>query len=549
MVTIGSLSGTATKDTDYEVTTALTSITIPANSANANGTLTITPTNDNVVEGDETIIVSGTTTTEVGLSVSDATITLTDHSTSEQLDSAKLSISGPASPVAEGGNATFTVTLSKAVAAQVQVAWTATGNIDDYSPARGTVTFPASSTTQTVTIAATDDDLSEAAESFTVTLGTITSTLSSQISVDTDNGSATATISESDPITVSITGPSTVDEGDETADYTVSISGGVPSAALTVRYATSNGSATAGSDYTSTSGTLTFTPTDAAAKTFTVQTTQDARNEGSGETFTVTISSPAGGGGSTSLGTSSVTTTIADDDTASTPPPPAPSATASAASAGGDADTRGDTHAYARGDAYTHARGHTHAGGHAYAHAGGDAYTHARGHTHAGGHAYAHAGGDAHAHAGGHAYAHAGGDAHAHAGGDAHAHAGVDRHTDAGVYLHAGGDDCIGGDAHAHAGGDAHARDVACDDADAAARDRSDGAHGDRSAPCSHAHRRRRPGAGDLFIDAAGPAVVAFVLVVDSAADCGAGGGRDTIGKANQGAHVEDRRALSPLAA
>ena len=181
------------------MSTALTSITIPANGDSATGTLGIDPTNDDVVEGDETITVSGTTT--VNLDIDSADITLTDHSTSTQKDSATLSISGPTSNVAEGSDATFTVTLDKAVAAQVQVAWTTTGGTDDYSPASGTVTFPANNTKQTVTITATDDQFSEGDESFTVTLGTITSTLSSQVSVDTSAESATATIAASDPIT------------------------------------------------------------------------------------------------------------------------------------------------------------------------------------------------------------------------------------------------------------------------------------------------------------------------------------------------------------
>ena len=107
-------------------------------------------------------------------------------------------------------------------------------------------------------------------------------------------------------------------EGDETSAYTVSLSGGTPTAALTVNYATADGTATAGSDYTAKSGALTFTPADHAAKTFTVQTSQDTIEEAAGETFTVSISSPAGGGGpAVSLGTSSVTTNINDDDSES----------------------------------------------------------------------------------------------------------------------------------------------------------------------------------------------------------------------------------------
>ena len=129
VVTIGTLAGSATKDTDYTATT-LASITIPANTASGSGTLTITPTDDLVVEGDETITIPGTTTTQVGLTVSSATVTLTDDDKStvdpgeeDDKDSAELSISGPSANVSEGGNAVFTVTLSAAIAKEVQVAW------------------------------------------------------------------------------------------------------------------------------------------------------------------------------------------------------------------------------------------------------------------------------------------------------------------------------------------------------------------------------------------------------------------------------------------
>ena len=157
--------------------------------------------------------------------------------------------------------------------------------------------------------------LSEGAESFTVTLGAITSTLSSQVSLRNGAKSAQATIAGSDPITISIAGPSTVDEGDTTTAYTVSLSpsGVTPTADLTVSYATADGTATAGSDYTAKSGTLTFTRTAAGSQTLTVQTTEDILAENS-ETFTVSISGPSGGGATPSLGTDSVTTSIRDND-------------------------------------------------------------------------------------------------------------------------------------------------------------------------------------------------------------------------------------------
>ena len=116
---------------------------------------------------------------------------------------------------------------------------------------------------------------------------------------------------------MNISGPSTVDEGDATTVYTVFLSPSdvTPTDDLKVDYATANGTATAGSDYTAKTGRITFTQADHADKTFTVQTTEDSVDE-SDETFTVTISSPSGGGGATSLGTSSISTTITDDDAA-----------------------------------------------------------------------------------------------------------------------------------------------------------------------------------------------------------------------------------------
>ena len=376
VVTIGTLAGTATKDTDYAAT-SLDSITIPANSASGTGTLTITPTDDAVVEGDETITIPGTTT--VSLTVSTATVTLTDDdktttTPTDDKDSAELSISGPASNVSEGGNAVFTVTLSAAIAKEVQVAWSAPLGTDaaegaDLSATAGTVTFAANSTagaTQSITITAADDKLSETSEGFTVTLGTITSTLSSQISLKNGASAATATIAASDPITINISGPSSVDEGDATTAYTVSLSpsGVTPTADLTVSYGTSDGTATAGSDYTAKSGTLTFTNTAAGSQTFTVQTIEDSIDEGTGETVTVTVSSPSGGGGPTpSLGTASVSTTIDDDDDA----PTGITLSASPSSLGED-DPRhvghGDGHAEREHFAVGHGGDHRHAGGH-----------------------------------------------------------------------------------------------------------------------------------------------------------------------------------------
>ena len=78
---------------------------------------------------------------------------------------------------------------------------------------------------------------------------------------------------------------------DETIDFTVTLAPASP-AAVTVDYATADGSATAGEDYTAASGTLTFAPGE-TSKTVAVPVLDDAVDEGE-ETFTLTLSDPSG---------------------------------------------------------------------------------------------------------------------------------------------------------------------------------------------------------------------------------------------------------------
>jgi len=85
--------------------------------------------------------------------------------------------------------------------------------------------------------------------------------------------------------------------------------------AIAVDYATSDGSATAGSDYNISNGTLNWNDGETANKIFTVSITDDSDFEGD-ENFTVILSNPTGG---TSIGTqNSATVTIVENDQ---PPP------------------------------------------------------------------------------------------------------------------------------------------------------------------------------------------------------------------------------------
>jgi plastocyanin len=104
--------------------------------------------------------------------------------------------------------------------------------------------------------------------------------------------------------------------GEGTAQRTITVQRvGGDDGSASVQYATSNGSAQAGSDYTAASGTLTWPAGNDDNRTFNVPILDDATPEGN-ETVNLTLSNAAGAG----LGSpSSATLTITDNDSAGSP--------------------------------------------------------------------------------------------------------------------------------------------------------------------------------------------------------------------------------------
>jgi hypothetical protein len=101
-----------------------------------------------------------------------------------------------------------------------------------------------------------------------------------------------------------------VNEAASTATIAVTRSGGT-SGAVSVDYATSDGTATAGADYTAAVGTLTWSDGESGAKTFSVAIVNDTSPESS-QTVNLTLSNPAGGA---TLGSpASAVLTIIDND-------------------------------------------------------------------------------------------------------------------------------------------------------------------------------------------------------------------------------------------
>jgi Calx-beta domain len=115
------------------------------------------------------------------------------------------------------------------------------------------------------------------------------------------------------PPNVSISESTTVGEGDGVANFTISLSSSAAPHQVIIKYATADGTATQGSDYTNTSGTLTFAP-GVITKTVSVPIIDDTIDEFD-ETFTMNIQSASPG----IITRAQSTATIVDND----PPPSA----------------------------------------------------------------------------------------------------------------------------------------------------------------------------------------------------------------------------------
>ena len=306
-----SVSGDATAGSDY--TTLTGTVTILANATTA--VLDVSVLNENLLEDNESVtvtltgITSGDANVSLGATVSD-TVTITDD------DSAVVTIEANDDSAAEPGNdGQFTVTLSNPSDTDTVVSYSVSGDAtpgSDYSPLAGTVTILANATTAVIDVTVLDESLLEDNEAVTVTLTAITSgdadiglggTVSDTITI-TDNDSAAVTINANDP--------NAAEPGDN-GRFTVAISN--PSDTDTVVSYTVSGDATAGSDYTVLTGTVTI-----LANTTTAEIDVSVIDENlleDNETVTVTLTGIISGDADISLGgTVSDTVTISDDDSA-----------------------------------------------------------------------------------------------------------------------------------------------------------------------------------------------------------------------------------------
>lgn len=198
-------------------------------------------------------------------------------------------------------NAEFTITISAASKASIAVGFaTANGTAtagSDYQSTSGTLTFAPGETSKTVRVPILADTLDESNETFFLNVSGNRNGLQATGTIADDDGEPALTLSDA-RITEG-------NDGTRNAAFTARLSR-ASGLTFTVNFATADGTATAGSDYQSTSGTLTFAPGE-TSKVINVPIFGDRRNE-SDETFTLVLSNPGGAPLVTATGT------IANDD-------------------------------------------------------------------------------------------------------------------------------------------------------------------------------------------------------------------------------------------
>jgi hypothetical protein len=301
-------NGSAKAGDDY--TRAKGTVVIPAGQTSA--TISVSVIGDSTVEPDETFALKLSRPKNVKLTTKSAIGTITDDDSGGETTR---TVSISSASITEGDSGTkslaFTVTLSTSSTSNVTVAYNTTNGTaiagSDFTLTSGRLTIAAGQTTGTINVPIKGDTTVEPDETFTVTLLTPTS-------ATLGDATATGTITDDDAAivpTVSIA-PAIINEGDlgtKSLNFLVSLSS--PSTSdVSVAYTTSDLSATQGSDYTVTSGTLTI-PAGQTTGTLSVPVLGDDVVEPD-ETFNVTLSNPV----HATLQTTVASGTILNDDSA-----------------------------------------------------------------------------------------------------------------------------------------------------------------------------------------------------------------------------------------
>jgi chitinase len=299
-VSFATSNGTAAAGSDYAHTSGV--VVIPA--GQTLGSIAVAVHGDTDHEANETLLLLLATPTNATLSTTQASGTINND---DPMPAVSLADLAAAEGNAGESNFLIRVELSRASAFAVTAGYTtvagsaATGT--DFTAASGRIVVPAGATNATIAIAVQGDTVYETNELFEVRL----TNAANATLADTQ---AVVTILNDDALPALSIADASAAEGDAgTAPVTFTVSAPNASAfTVTVAYATANGTASNGTDYSAVSGTLVLLP-GATSATVDVSVNGDTTLEPD-ETFVITLSNAT----QAAIADSTATGTILNDD-------------------------------------------------------------------------------------------------------------------------------------------------------------------------------------------------------------------------------------------
>lgn len=294
------VNGSATEGSDYTTTSG----TVTFAAGETTRTISVPIINDSLYEPSESFTVTLSNPSNGSITQSVATVNIVDN------DPKPIISFNPTNyTVAENnGYVTLIINRTQNTSGPLTVNYTTLNGTategSDYTNTSGSIVFADGEITKTISVPILDNNIYELNKSFTVKL--------TSVSVgDITSATATVNITENDPAPQLAFNPTTytVDEGSGYIILTIGRTGNI-AGNLSVNYTTSNATAIAGSDYTATSGTITFADGE-TTKTISVPIIDDSLHDPN-ESFNVKLSNPSNG----SIVNGTATVTITDNDTA-----------------------------------------------------------------------------------------------------------------------------------------------------------------------------------------------------------------------------------------
>lgn len=296
-------SGTAAPGSDY---TAIPPTILTFAPGQTSKTVSVAVKGDLLDEPNETFFLNLSTPVNAVLEKNQGIGTITDDDATPTL-----SINDVTVTEGNGGtvNAAFTMKLSAASGKPVTVQYNTTNgtalNLDDYNSIAPTAfTFYPGQTTQTVNVAIKGDILDETNETFFLNLSSPTNA-----TIADSQGIGTITDNDAPPaLSINNVAVTEGNGGSTNVVFTITLSA-ASGLAVTVNYATANGTATSPGDYTAVATTgITFSPGQ-TIKTVSVTVKGDTLTE-SNETFFINLSAPS----NSTIADNQGTCTIQNDD-------------------------------------------------------------------------------------------------------------------------------------------------------------------------------------------------------------------------------------------